>query len=87
MPQMDHTGEQNAAVPRQYKPGDNLDYIFRKLGISQVTFHMWKRHFAGLMMQELRQPGSPRRSQHSDIVQKQTLHHPGDSPCELYLPA
>ena len=35
--------------------GDKTSDICRKMGISQATFYMWKRQYAGLGVQELRE--------------------------------
>ena len=40
---------------KQYEAGDKTADICRKLGISQATFYMWKKQYAGLGVQELRE--------------------------------
>jgi putative transposase len=40
---------------KQHESGDKTVDICRKLGISQATFYMWKRQYAGLGVQELRE--------------------------------
>jgi putative transposase len=50
-----HSEEQIIAVLKQYEGGDKTADICRKLGISQATFYMWKKQYAGLGVQELRE--------------------------------
>ena len=55
MPKKGHTEEQIIAALKQYEAGDKTADICRKLGVSQATFYMWKRQYAGLGVQELRE--------------------------------
>lgn len=55
MPARGHSEEQIIASLKQYESGAKTADICRKLGISQPTFYMWKRQYAGLGMQELRE--------------------------------
>lgn len=55
MPKKGHMEEQIIAALKQYEGGDKTGDICRKLGISQATFYMWKRQYAGLGVQELRE--------------------------------
>lgn len=55
MPKKAHTEEQIIAALKQYEAGDKTVDICRKLGISHATFYMWKRQYAGLGLQELRE--------------------------------
>lgn len=55
MPRKAHTEEQIIAALKQYESGEKTADICRKLGISQATFYMWKRQYAGLGVQELRE--------------------------------
>jgi putative transposase len=55
MPKKGHTEEQIIAALKQYESGEKTGDICRKLGISQATFYMWKRQYAGLGVQELRE--------------------------------
>jgi putative transposase len=55
MPRKGHTEEQNHATLRQYEAGDKTADICRKLGVSQATFYMWKKQYAGLGVQEVRE--------------------------------
>ena len=50
-----HTEEQIIAALKQYESGDKTTDICRKLGISQATFYLWKKQYAGLGVQELRE--------------------------------
>lgn len=53
MPKKQHSEEQIIAALKQYEAGDKTIEICSKLGISQATFYMWKRQYAGLGVQEL----------------------------------
>jgi putative transposase len=55
MPKKGHTEEQIIAVLKQQEAGEKTTDICRKLGISQATFYLWKRQYAGLGVQELRE--------------------------------
>ena len=48
-----HTEEQIIAALKQQEAGEKTTEICRKLGISQATFYLWKRQYAGLGVQEL----------------------------------
>lgn len=50
-----HTEGEIIAALKQYESGDKTADICRKLGISQATFYMWKKQYAGLGVQELRE--------------------------------
>jgi len=43
------------AALKQHEGGDKTTDICRKLGIRQATFYMWKKQYAGLGIQELRE--------------------------------
>jgi putative transposase len=53
MPKKGDTEEQIIATLKQYEGGEKSADICRKLGISQATFYMWKKRYAGLGVQEL----------------------------------
>jgi putative transposase len=55
MPKKGHSEEQIITALKQYEGGEKTADICRKLGISQATFYMWKKHYAGLGVQELRE--------------------------------
>ena len=48
MPKKGHTEEQIVAVLRQVEAGERVADICRKVGISQATYYLWKRQYAGL---------------------------------------
>lgn len=50
-----HTEEQIIAALQQSEAGGKTAEICRKLGISQATFYNWRKQYAGLGMQELRE--------------------------------
>jgi putative transposase len=55
MPKKGHSEEQIIAALKQYEGGEKTADVCRKLGISQATFYMWKKQYAGLGVQELRE--------------------------------
>lgn len=55
MPKKGHTEQQIIAALKQHEAGDTTADICRKLGISQATFYLWKKQYAGLGVQELRE--------------------------------
>jgi putative transposase len=48
-----HSEEQNIAALKQSETGEKTVDICRKLGISQATFYLWKKQYAGLGVREL----------------------------------
>ena len=48
------TQEQIAFALRQAESGTSVGEVCRKMGISDNTFHRWKRQFAGMGVAELR---------------------------------
>ena len=55
MPKKGHTEEQIVAVLRQVEAGARVAEICRKVGISQATYYLWKRQYAGVGVSELRE--------------------------------
>jgi putative transposase len=55
MPKKLHTEGEIIAALKQYESGEKTADICRKLGISQATFYLWKKQYAGLGVQELRE--------------------------------
>ena len=55
MPKKGHTEEQIIAALKQYEAGEKVADICRKLSVSQASFYMWKKQYAGLGVQELRE--------------------------------
>ena len=55
MPKKGHTEEQIIAALKQSEGGEKTADICRKLGVSQATFYLWKKQYAGLGVQELRE--------------------------------
>jgi putative transposase len=55
MPRKGHTEEQIIAALQQSEAGAKTSELCRKLGISQGTFYSWKKQYAGLGVQELRE--------------------------------
>jgi putative transposase len=50
-----HTEEQIIGALQQAEAGAKTGELCRKLGISQATFYNWKKQYAGLGVQELRE--------------------------------
>lgn len=50
-----HSEEQIIAALQQSEAGAKTSELCRKLGISQATFYSWKKQYAGLGVQELRE--------------------------------
>jgi putative transposase len=50
-----HTEEQIISALKQQESGEKTADICRKLSISQATFYLWKKQYAGLGVQELRE--------------------------------
>ena len=70
MPKKAHSEEQIVAVLRQGEAGEKVGDICRRVGISEGTYYLWKKQYAGLGINELRElrqlrdglyerPGSP----------------------------
>lgn len=55
MPKKGHTDEQIIEALKQHEAGDKTVEVCRKLGVSQATFYLWKRQYAGLGVRELRE--------------------------------
>ena len=55
MPRKAHTEEQIVAVLRQGEAGEKVADICRKVGISEGTYYAWKKQYAGLGINELRE--------------------------------
>jgi putative transposase len=50
-----HSEEEILRVLREAESGDKVVEICRKHGISQQSFYLWKKKYAGLGLQELRE--------------------------------
>jgi putative transposase len=50
-----HSEEEILRVLREAESGDTVAEICRKHGISQQSFYLWKKKYAGLGLQELRE--------------------------------
>lgn len=55
MPREGRTEEQLLNALQQAEAGEKVGEICRKLGVSQATYYAWKRQYAGLGVQELRE--------------------------------
>jgi putative transposase len=55
MPKKGHTEEQIITALKQYESGEKVVDICRKLGVSQASFYTWKKQYAGMGVQELRE--------------------------------
>jgi putative transposase len=50
-----HSEEEILRVLREAESGDTVVEICRKHGLSQQTFYLWKKKYAGLGLNELRE--------------------------------
>jgi putative transposase len=50
-----HSEEEILRVLREAESGDSVVGVCRQHGISQQTFYLWKKKFAGLGLSELRE--------------------------------
>lgn len=55
MPRKGHTEEQIMYALRQAEGGKKVGDVCREMGISQQAFYSWKKRFAGLGLNELRE--------------------------------
>jgi len=55
MPKKGHTEERIPGALKQYESGEKLADICRKLGVSHASFYTWKKQYAGMGVQELRE--------------------------------
>jgi putative transposase len=55
MPKKAHSEEQIVAVLRQGEAGEKVADICAGLGISEGTYYLWKKQYAGLGINELRE--------------------------------
>jgi len=55
MPKKGHTEEQILAALHEGDSGTKVAEICRRMGISQATYFLWKKKYAGLGLNELRE--------------------------------
>jgi putative transposase len=55
MPKKGHSEDQIITALKQYESGEKVADICRKLGVSQASFYVWKKQYAGMGVQELRE--------------------------------
>jgi putative transposase len=55
MPRKGHTEEQIIYALRQGEAGKKVSDICREIGVSAQAFYSWKRRYAGLGLNELRE--------------------------------
>ena len=55
MPRKGHTEEQIIAALRQVEAGARVAEVCRKTGVSEATYYLWKRQYAGMGVSELRE--------------------------------
>jgi putative transposase len=55
MPKKGHTEEQIVAALHEGESGTKVAEICRRMGISQATYFLWKKKYAGLGLNELRE--------------------------------
>jgi transposase-like protein len=59
-----HSEEEILRVLREAESGDTVVELCRKHGISQQTFYLWKKKYAGLGLNELRELAATARGEH-----------------------
>jgi len=55
MPKKGHSEEQILRALRQAEGGTRVSDICREYGVSEATFYIWKKKYAGLGLSELRE--------------------------------
>jgi len=55
MPRKGHSEEQIITALRQVEAGKKVSDVCREMGVSQQAFYSWKRKYAGLALNELRE--------------------------------
>ena len=55
MPGKRHSEEQIVYALRQVEGGKKVSEVCREMGVSQQAFYSWRRRYAGLGLQELRE--------------------------------
>jgi len=55
MPGKGHSEEQIILALRQVEAGKKVGDVCREIGVSQQAFYSWKRKYAGLALNELRE--------------------------------
>ena len=55
MPRKGRSNEEIVHALHQVDSGEKVTEICRRLGVSEQTFYRWKKQFAGLGVQELRE--------------------------------
>jgi len=55
MPRKGHAGEKIIYALRQAEAGKKGGDVCREMGVSQQAFYSWKRKYAGLALNELRE--------------------------------
>jgi len=55
MPRKGHSNEAIITALRQVEGGEKVPDVCRRLGVSEQSFYRWKKQFAGVGLQELRE--------------------------------
>jgi putative transposase len=55
MPRKGRSNEEIIHALHQVEGGEKVAEVCRRLGVSEQTFYRWKKQFAGLGLQELRE--------------------------------
>ena len=53
MPRKGHSPDQIVQALSRVRHGDSVAEVCRKMGISEATFHNWKKQYAGMGIAEL----------------------------------
>ena len=70
MPRKGRSNEEIIHALHQVEGGEKVAEVCRRLGVSEQTFYRWKKQFAGLGLQELRELRSLR---HENAKLKQVV--------------
>jgi putative transposase len=55
MPRKGHSNEAILAALRQVEAGEKVTDVCRRLGVSEQSFYRWKKQFAGVGLQDVRE--------------------------------
>jgi putative transposase len=55
MPRKGRSNEEIVHALRQVESGEKVTEVCRRLGVAEQTFYRWKKQFAGLGLQEIRE--------------------------------
>lgn len=68
MPRKGHSEEEIVRALRQAEAGQKGSDICREMGVSQQAFYSWKRRYAGLALNELREENRKLKTLVADLT-------------------